>query len=134
MTRIFSLSLQATTKWSPPGAGWACPTWLPRTGTARAGLALKTTRVGQLCQGLAEGVRTRMGEAVEWRGMEQSLQDPLRAGAPELEGIYDSFRENLGELCDAATDANVPIVISTVPSISPTALHSHLRTPSISIQ
>lgn len=89
-----------------PGAGWR---------VARANVALRATRVGQLVDRLARAVRRGDGGSAEtWTGMELFLGNRLERDDPRLAVVRDSFARNLRDLIAAAHARGVPVVLSTV--------------------
>ncbi len=78
----------------------------------RAGLQLRTLRLGQLLSQLAAsaGRRTRPS----WRGMEMFAANRVAADDPRLEATYADFRANLHDICAAGREAGVPVALATV--------------------
>jgi tetratricopeptide (TPR) repeat protein len=81
----------------------------------QAALALKSTRTGQLANGLAVALlgpdRTKPRE---WKGMQAFQERHVRASDPRLEQVYRSFHSNLAGICRAARRAGAPVILSTV--------------------
>jgi len=77
----------------------------------RAGVLVRSTRLGQLVARVAPGAG---GLPEEWRGMEMFLEQRVRFDDPRMESLYAHFRENLGDIIDSALAAGSDIVLSTV--------------------
>jgi tetratricopeptide (TPR) repeat protein len=77
----------------------------------RARLALQRTRVGQLAGRAIGDFKTPYGQ---WRGMEMLMDQQIPADDPRLDRTYASFRRNLESILDAAADAGVRVILSTV--------------------
>ena len=79
----------------------------------RAGIFLKSTRLGQLLGGmLPRG--SREGEPTEWRGIRMFLEHQVPADAPAMDPVYRNFRRNLRDIVKAAAGSGAPVLISTV--------------------
>ncbi|HEX2442354.1 MAG TPA: hypothetical protein VHJ77_00295, partial [Vicinamibacterales bacterium] len=77
----------------------------------RARLALQRTRVGQLAGRAIGDFKTPYGQ---WRGMEMLMDQQIPADDPRLQRTYASFRSNLESILDAAADAGIRVMLSTV--------------------
>ena len=95
----------------PFGAGTVLTQKLPSAGLVRAAVALRRTRLWQL---VSRALRPSGAAVQPWRGMEMFLEQQVRADAPELEGVYRSFRRNLEDAVAAARGAGAKVVLSTV--------------------
>ncbi len=82
----------------------------------RAGIALRTTRLGQLGQQLLAGTRTGSSDPGndKWLGMQQYTQHMVRSSDPGLTVVHDNFRRNLEDICEAGSRAGAQVVLSTV--------------------
>ncbi|MHB8522800.1 MAG: tetratricopeptide repeat protein [Limisphaerales bacterium] len=100
----------------PFGAGTIFGAQVPNLTLLRAGLALKSTRIGQLV-GAAE-TRLGMGWVAPpaWRGMEMFLRQQIRQDDSRLETVYAHFRRNLEDILRTAVRSGVKVVIATVVS------------------
>lgn len=85
---------------------------LPR-GLIRLAGWVRGTRTGQLVQRLA-AFAGRAGGYRDWRGMETFADKALPADDPRLARVYANFAANLEAMLAAATDENVPVLLSTV--------------------
>lgn len=80
----------------------------------RAGLALKTTRVGQLLDTLSGAVRKNAPENGEWEGMRAFVKYKLAESDPRLNVVYENFGHNLKGIIAAGQQSGARIVLSTV--------------------
>jgi tetratricopeptide (TPR) repeat protein len=81
----------------------------------RAGLWLRTTRVGQLIQRVV--APDRKGKpARRQRGGADLLRTLVRVNDPRLEATYRRFERNLEDLLEVASDAGAKTVVATVAS------------------
>jgi tetratricopeptide (TPR) repeat protein len=101
----------------PFGAGTVLTSAAPNLAVLRAGIALRSTRIGQLLRSAVRGAGRLIGRGQapgSWQGMEMFLDRPLAANDPRLERTYRHFEQNLRDTCRIARRASVPIVLSTV--------------------
>jgi tetratricopeptide (TPR) repeat protein len=98
----------------PFGAGTVFAPLSPNLSLIRAGILLKSTRVGQaLAKVLAIASNTEdMPE--KWGGMEMFLQKQVRADEPGLETVYNHFQENLEDILQVARKAEIKTLVATV--------------------
>ncbi|HPF34446.1 MAG TPA: hypothetical protein PLH84_03380 [Candidatus Krumholzibacteria bacterium] len=83
-------------------------------GVARAGIALKGTRVGQLAHGVAERFAGRDEMLETWAGMEMYAKHQVRRDSAALERVRANFRANLHDIAAAGEGAGARVVLSTV--------------------
>ena len=95
----------------PFGVGTAYQSFSPSLRTIRASLAVKTTRLGQLMMRLTSGDSSG---PKEWRGMEMNLSKAVPADAPRLAQLFEHFRTNVADICQAAIDADADVLLCTV--------------------
>lgn len=76
----------------------------------RSGVALKSTRVGQL---FGDVLRPRSTQGT-WHGMETFLKQQVPADSPALASVYENFEANLRDMVDAAKGSGAKVVLSTV--------------------
>jgi tetratricopeptide (TPR) repeat protein len=108
----------------------------PSLGIARASLAAKRTRLGQLLDGLATKLRGRSPSPDSWGGMQIGLrgnpstasspsgkfwggmqmfsENRLRHDDPARLRVYENFRGNLEDMLTTGCRAGVPVILSTV--------------------
>ena len=99
----------------PFGAGTVLTTVAPSLGVIRAGLALRTTRTGQMLGDLL-AIGRGSNPPPRWGGMTMFLKNQVPADAEALQTVYQNFERNLEDLCDVAAENGVPMVLSTVGS------------------
>ena len=78
----------------------------------RAGVYVKSTRIGQL---LGSMIRRGGDSITEWKGMMMFLEQRVSAGDPRMETVYNHFRANLADICDAARQSGAKVILCTVP-------------------
>jgi tetratricopeptide (TPR) repeat protein len=86
----------------------------PPLSLVRAGLWVKTMRLGQL---LDAGLHvTRLGNQplTEWRGMEMMAEQRVRHDASGTTRVYQHFENNLADILETGTHAGARIVLCTV--------------------
>jgi tetratricopeptide (TPR) repeat protein len=99
----------------PYGAAGVLGPFSPHLRLVRANLAIKTLRSGQLLQRLVGGMgQTKQGPRV-WNGMATFAHSHVRADDDRLARIGGHFRQNLEEICRAATGAGASAVVCTIP-------------------
>jgi tetratricopeptide (TPR) repeat protein len=79
----------------------------------RTGIALKSTRVGQLLGGIFQASANGSAPA-EWRGIQMFLKRQVSADDPALARVYQNFQRNLSDILAVARQAGAPVLISTV--------------------
>jgi len=114
----------------PFGAGTVFTGFSKNRASIRAGLALKSTKLGQLYEELLAPDK----RFEPWRGMEM-FEDPVRRGDSRLEVVYEHLRENLADICGIGRDAGAQVFLSTVgvnladsPPFASAAAPEHLGT------
>jgi len=95
----------------PYGNGTIFGDFSGRLSVIRAGIHVKSTRIGQL----TARVFGRHEDAAKWRGMQMFLKQRVRADDPEMESVYEHFRANLSDICDVARRSGAKVILSTVP-------------------
>lgn len=98
----------------PYGAGTVYTMPLARLSVIRLGIALKSTRLGQLLTNLFESVGVGKDSPKVWRGMEMFLKNQVRADAPALETVYKNFQKNLQDIRRIAHKNGTKIIFCTV--------------------
>lgn len=97
----------------PYGPGTVFSPVSSRLSLIRAGIALKSTRVGQLLGWLA---RCAEGGSApkKWLGMEMFLGKQVRAEDPRMSKVYEYFRRNLKDIIRVAGRHGIKVIVSTV--------------------
>jgi tetratricopeptide (TPR) repeat protein len=97
----------------PYGAGTALTSQRGNLTLIRAGIWLKSTRVGQLLSSIIN--KTSPGRTPRpWRGMEMFLDQQVPADAPTLTAVYDNFEDNLRDIVGTAKDSGAHVIVSTI--------------------
>jgi tetratricopeptide (TPR) repeat protein len=99
----------------PFGPGTVLAPFSPSLSVIRASLWLKSTRLGQLIEGLLAPLSTPTALR-RWGGMGMFLANQIPADAPALKDAYQHLRRNLADLCGVAEQNNVPVIVCTVPT------------------
>ncbi|MGH7972994.1 MAG: tetratricopeptide repeat protein [Limisphaerales bacterium] len=86
----------------------------PSLPVIRAGLWLKTTRVGQLLDEALNRLRSKSQPLPEWTGMEMMANQRVRPESAATQAIHSHFRRNLRDLLDVADHAGAKVVLCTV--------------------
>jgi len=98
----------------PYGPGTVFQQWSPSRRLIRVNLWLKSTRVGQLLGDAMGWCRSSKGSPTTWQGLEMFTGNEIAADDPRLPAVYENFRQNLVDICNAARRARAGVVLSTV--------------------
>lgn len=98
----------------PYGAGTVFGQQTPPLPLIRGVLALKSTRVGQLMDGLIRGIHKPPVDQSQWGGMEMFLNQQVRADDPRMHAVYDHFARNLSDIIRVGRRSGAGIIVSTV--------------------
>jgi len=98
----------------PFGAGSVFGAKVPPRLLIKAGLAIKSTRIGQLIDALARGISPHAGETQRWEGMKMMLNEQIRANDPALQRVYNNFGHNLDEMLTIAQHADLKSIVCSV--------------------
>lgn len=86
----------------------------PALSLVRAGLWIKTTRLGQVMDaGLNFALRSKQSPAA-WAGMEMMAGQKVRHDSPATARVYQHFERNLSDILETGSRAGVPMVLCTV--------------------
>jgi len=97
----------------PFGAGTVFAPFSSNLSVIRAGVALRSTRIGQSLQDLVAFL-PQGDERKEWGGMAMFLDRQVRYDDPALANVYNHFRENLNDILEVAKGSGAATIISTV--------------------
>ncbi len=100
----------------PFGGGTVFGSRAPGVDFIRADLAIKTTRIGQLLDGLRQRWGNHSSAPKTWRGLSMFENHQLRYGDPNRLHAYENFKINLADILRAGHNAGVPMILSTVGS------------------
>jgi len=98
----------------PYGLGSSATRTAGSLGAVRAGIALRSTRTGQLIQSAINRLRGDDDLLENWGGMEMFAEQYVTVDDPALDPVYANFAANLRDIRRAASDAGAEIVFSTV--------------------
>ncbi|MEI6655338.1 MAG: tetratricopeptide repeat protein [Verrucomicrobiota bacterium] len=98
----------------PYGPGTVFQRWSPSLRMVRANIWVKSTRVGQWLGDVAGSFQRKSGTPDRWRGMEMFANNRVAADDPRLLAVYDSYRQNLTDICGIARRARAAVVLSNV--------------------
>lgn len=96
----------------PFGPGTAFGDNVPSLTRARAAMALRSTRLGQVLDAWLDRLAGR--DEVRWGGLEMFADRRIPADHPAMDAVYHNFRENLREILRIADRAGLPVVLCTV--------------------
>jgi len=98
----------------PYGAGTIFSPISPSLSLIRLGIALKSTKLGQLYFNALQSIRAKKNTQISWRGLEMFLSKQVRANDPHLEFVYKHFQKNLEDICSLAHKKGIKVILSTV--------------------
>jgi tetratricopeptide (TPR) repeat protein len=100
----------------PFGPGTVFGARTPSMDLIRAELALKTTKIGQLLDGLMQRWGGHSSTPKTWSGLNMFKDHQLRYDDPNRLRAYANFKKNLEDILRARQNAGVPVILSTVGS------------------
>jgi tetratricopeptide (TPR) repeat protein len=100
----------------PFGASTVFGSRVPPVALARAELAVKTTRTGQLLDRLIQRWGAHSPTPKTWSGLNMFKEHQLRYDDPNRLRAYTNFKKNLADILRAGRDAGVPVILSTIGS------------------
>ena len=100
----------------PFGAGTVFGSRAPGINQIRTELAIKSTKVGQLLDGLIQKWSDRSASPKTWSGLNMFKDHQLRYDDPNRLRAYENFKKNLDDILRAGQSAGVPVILSTVGS------------------
>jgi len=98
----------------PFGPGTILDPYSSSLAAIRAGLWVKSTRLGQWFRSMAGRLAPRPETPTDWKGMQMWAEGRVAADDPRLEAVYSHFRCNLQDICRTARAAGAPMIVSTV--------------------
>lgn len=98
----------------PYGAGTVFKGYSPSLAAIRAGVWVRSTRIGQLLERLVQKLPGGEGPPGAWQGMAMFLSHRVAADDPRLEGVYSHFRENLSDVVEVGIGSGAKVILSTV--------------------
>ncbi|NIP23121.1 MAG: tetratricopeptide repeat protein [Phycisphaerae bacterium] len=100
----------------PYGAGTVFSPFSGSLSLIRMGIALKTTRLGQLLTNLLESVGPKKNIPQVWSGLEMFLEKQVRPEDERLETVYRHFERNLKDISRVARGSGAKVIFCTVAS------------------
>ena len=100
----------------PFGAGTVFGDQTPPLSVIRAGLWLKSTRLGQLLDALKWKLAGKSSVPTKWDGMEMFLQQQVRQDDARMKRVYEHFAANLRDIIRIGHDSGAKVLVSTVGS------------------
>ena len=100
----------------PFGAGTVFGEQTPPLPVIRAGLWLKSTRLGQLLDALKWKLARKSSVPTKWDGMEMFLQQQVRRDDARMKRVYEHFAANLRDIIRIGQDSGAKVLVSTVAS------------------
>ena len=100
----------------PFGAGTVFGPQTPPLALARANVAFKATKIGQLLDDVRRQLMDRQSVRRAWGGMEMFVQNQLRQDDPRMGRVYVHFERNLRDIAQVGLDAGAQILLCTVAS------------------
>jgi tetratricopeptide (TPR) repeat protein len=98
----------------PFGAATVFGAKAPPWPVVRLGLALQTTRVGQLLMNLESRFKGSAGGPGVWGGLQMFLGNQLAPNDPRKAVVYKNFQRNLQDILRAGRDSGAAILLNTV--------------------
>jgi tetratricopeptide (TPR) repeat protein len=98
----------------PFGAATVFGAKAPPWPAVRLGLALQTTRVGQLLMNLERKFKGGAEGPHVWGGLQMFLGNQLAPDDPRKDVVYNNFKRNLQDILRAGRDCGAGIVLNTV--------------------
>lgn len=80
----------------------------------RTGIAVKTTRTGQLLSNLISLCSSNKSAEENWGGLAMSSGKQIRYDDEKMQIVYDHFRQNLEDIAQIAKKAGVKVIFSTL--------------------
>ena len=100
----------------PFGAGTVFGDQTPPLSVIRAGLWLKSTRLGQLLDAIQWKLAGKSSAPTKWDGMEMFLQQQVRQDDPRMKRVYEHFAANLRDIIRMGRASGAQVIVSTVAS------------------
>lgn len=98
----------------PFGPGTVFQSFSPSLTMIRAGMWVKSLRIGQLLDSLIQDLFSKEQNIKVWRGMEMFLENRIPYDDPRLKKAYTHFERNLIDIIDIARDSGAEVIVCTV--------------------
>lgn len=100
----------------PFGAGTVFGQQAPPLSVVRAGLKLKTTRLGQALDAARQRLTASPESGDGWGGMTMFRRQQVRRDDPRLSAVRSDFRQNLADIVAAGRESGAQVIVATVAS------------------
>ena len=80
----------------------------------RSSIWIRSTKIGQLLQSASWTLLRGSGGPEKWEALKMFVGNHVPADDPRLEKMYGHFRENLGDICEAARKSGASVILCTV--------------------
>ena len=98
----------------PFGPGTIFQSFSPNLALIRAGLWVKSLRIGQLLDRLIQHLPRKEQNFKVWRGMEMFLDNRIPFDDARLKRVYAHFERNLTDIMSTAHDSGSEVIVCTV--------------------
>ena len=98
----------------PFGPGTVFQSFTPNLAMIRAGMWVKSLRIGQVLDALIKQLFRKEQNIKVWKGMEMFLENRVPIDDPRLKKVYAHFERNLSDIIDIARDLGAGVIICTV--------------------
>jgi len=98
----------------PFGAGTVFQSFSPNLASIRAGLWVKSLRIGQLLDRLIQLLPRKEQNFNVWRGMEMFLENQIPFDDARLKKVYAHFEGNLTDIINTTRDSGSEVIVCTV--------------------
>ncbi len=82
----------------------------------RSSISIRSTRIGQLLQWFSRTLLRESRGPEKWEALKMFVGNHVPADDPRMEKMYSHFRENLGDICEAARKSGARVILCTVAS------------------
>ena len=100
----------------PYGAGTVFAPLSPSLSAARASIAVKSTKLGQLLEELASALAPEGERSIRWKGLQMFLDKQVRFDSKGLQYVYEHFERNLTDICNIGREAGAEVIVCSVAS------------------
>ncbi len=98
----------------PYGAGSVFGRFSTNLTVIRSGIALKSSRIGQMVDLLVGKLTSREEAPLTWQGLGMFLENKVSADDESLAHVYDHFAKNLEDIIEVGLDSGAAVIVSTV--------------------
>ena len=98
----------------PYGVGTVFTPFSPSLSFIRASIAVKSTRLGQLLDGLLSSFAAGRGRPARWIGLPMFLKKQVRFDSQGLQYVYKHYENNLTDICNIGREAGAEVILCNV--------------------